>query len=119
MHWKRDIIGQAAKLRDFSIRRRILTEKLVAGKAQNFEPLLTVLPIQPLKPLELWRETALTRRIYDKKHLALIVSDRVDVALNVLNIDIVDHILAKSSSLCVRCPTSRARYLSICGANSV
>ena len=72
-HGERDPVVHLAEVLDFLVGAGILVHELIAGKAQDFKASVTVLLIERLQTLKLWRKTAFTRRVYNQQHLPLVI----------------------------------------------
>ena len=70
---KRDAVVDLAERLDLLLAAGLLRAELVAGKAEDLEPLAVQLLVERLEPLVLRRESALARRVDDQQRLALVL----------------------------------------------
>ena len=75
---------------NFVVCARLLTRKLVAGKAENFQALVLVGVVEFLQLRELGRKAALARRVDDKQNFAFVIRQRFIFAALSLNREVVN-----------------------------
>lgn len=87
---ERHAVVVAAELLDLFVAARILCGELVAREAEDFKALVFVGEVELLQLVELRREAALAGRVDDQQDLALVVCQRLFLALTRLDREIVD-----------------------------